>query len=70
MLASATNVNPSYYAWDFNINERGAYVSYNATDNINSNPFVSKVDKNIQSGQAVFVQNANGGAASIQFQEG
>jgi hypothetical protein len=52
---TSNNIAPTYTAWDPMVNVRGAYVSYNGSTNSNS---TSKVDNNIQSGQAFFVQTA------------
>ncbi|WP_018615798.1 T9SS type A sorting domain-containing protein [Segetibacter koreensis] len=68
MWNNATNVTSSYYAWDPNVNTRGGYVVYNAFYDT-ANIATSKVDKNIQPGQAVFVQTIKNGTASIDFSE-
>lgn len=69
MLGSSTNVTPSYYVFDPTLARRGAYVTYNTSNNQSNTP-TSKVNENIQPGQAFFVQTKNGGSASINFKEG
>jgi len=68
MLQNSPNVNPSYYVWDPRLNTRGAYVSYNVVNNQKSN-LASDISKDIQPGQAVFVQTKSDGSASIDFKE-
>lgn len=66
-----SNIYTVYYVWDATLtgtNGRGAYVAYNGTTHLNNNPS-SLVDKNIQMGQAVFVQTIANGAASLNFSE-
>jgi len=69
------NISTTYYAWDPALNERGAYVTYNGYDNITV-PTISKVDQNIQPGQAFFVrtsktnpQSPNQVSPSLLFKE-
>uniref|UniRef100_UPI000688E65A Ig-like domain-containing protein n=1 Tax=Segetibacter koreensis TaxID=398037 RepID=UPI000688E65A len=69
ILANANNVGARYWAWDPRVSRRGQYVVYDALNNSNSLPGVSEVDKNIQSGQAFFVQTISGGSASLSFKE-
>ncbi len=59
---SRTGVGATYYAWDANMtgaNNRGAYVSWNATTGFNNlgNTGTSNVNQYIQPGQAVFVES-------------
>lgn len=68
MWQNSTNVNPSYYVWDPRLNTRGAYVSWNVVSNAKSN-LASDVSKDIQPGQAVFVQTKDSSFASIDFKE-
>ena len=68
MLANSTNIKHIYYAYDPLVARRGSYVIYDADNNSNSIPGKSKVDNNLQSGQAVFVQNTNRSSA-IAFKE-
>lgn len=49
------DISTTYYAWDPNLNERGAYATYNGYYN-QTVPPISKVDQNIQPGQAFFVR--------------
>ncbi len=58
-------LSPYYTVWDPNLNTRGAYATYG---NGVTNPTNSKVDKNIQSEQAFFVQ-AKAANPSITFNE-
>ena len=67
IFANATNISSSYYVWDPTLGERGAYVVYNAVHDSTNNKS-SGVNKNIQSGQAFFVQTT-GGAPSMQILE-
>lgn len=64
---TARDIAYTYYAWDPNINTRGAYVTYNSTYGQNSNA-ASAVDKNIQPGQAFIIQ-ATGANPSLTFME-
>ncbi len=67
MIATANNVKSIYYAYDPMIGRRGSYVLYDAEKHSNSIPG-SDVNENIQSGQAVLVQNT-GSNPSIEFRE-
>ncbi len=49
------DISTTYYAWDPALNERGAYATYNGYYN-QTVPPISKVDQNIQPGQAFFVR--------------
>lgn len=51
------DISTTYYVWDPNLNERGAYATYNGYENVTV-PAASKVDQNIQPGQAFFVRTA------------
>lgn len=66
---SSSNITPSYYAYDPNINQKGAYVSYNSILGYNSTFGVSAVDNNIQSGQGFLIQNTAGTIPSLKFKE-
>lgn len=57
IAAGSSNIKTSYYAWDPHINRRGTYVSYNAATGRNSDA-ASGVTRDIQSGQAFFIQAA------------
>jgi hypothetical protein len=60
IYSQSSNISASYYAFDPNVGVRGAYVSYNAVNRMNQfgNTVTSKVDRNIQPGQAFFVQTS------------
>ncbi|MCW3115247.1 MAG: C-terminal target protein [Segetibacter sp.] len=63
--STKTGLSPYYYAWDPNINTRGAYVAYgNGITSIQT----SQVNQNIQSGQAFFVQTKSANP-SLTFNE-
>ncbi|WP_018615524.1 T9SS type A sorting domain-containing protein [Segetibacter koreensis] len=49
------DVSTTYYTWDPNLNVRGAYATYNGFYNTTV-PTGSKIDQNIQPGQAFFVR--------------
>ncbi len=65
--SKTNNVGSTYYVWDPRLGSRGAYVIYNATQDKNNNA-ESEVDKNIQSGQAFFLQT-KGSSPYIEFLE-
>ena len=67
IFVNATNISSSYYVWDPALGARGAYVVYNAAHDTNNNDS-SAVNKNIQSGQAFFVQTT-GASPSMRIQE-
>lgn len=70
LITTATDISPSMYIFDPTItgsNGRGGYVSYNAILKAN-NILSSLISKDIQSGQALFVQ-ATGPNPSITFNE-
>lgn len=67
MSLTKSGLSNSYYVWDETLNNRGGYVAYNGNSQTNSNS-ISKVDQNIQSGQAFFVQNTST-SPSILFKE-
>jgi len=70
VTGTARNIKPEYTTWDPRLNKRGAYVTYNAVQHKNNTLGVSEVDKNIQPGQAVFVQTiGNNSSPAIAFQE-
>ena len=59
-----SGVSPTYFAWDANMtgaNNRGAYVSWNATTGFSNlgNSGTSFVNQYIQPGQAIFVQSTS-----------
>ena len=62
------NITDYYYIWDPRMGTKGAYVSYGGSG-IGSNNIASAVNQYLQPGQAVFVQTAAAGAASITFGE-
>jgi hypothetical protein len=65
------NVSTTYYVWDPTLSGssgRGAYVAYNGITHTNNNAS-SFVDKNIQMGQAFFVQTSANGTASLDLLE-
>jgi hypothetical protein len=70
VTGTANDIKPEYTAFDPQLSTRGAYVTYNAVTQTTSNLTgeASKVDKNIQSGQAVFVQTS-GSSPLIRFKE-
>lgn len=61
-----TNLEPTYWVWDPSIGNRGAYVNYNITTGTSN--LSSAVTKDIQAGQAIFVQT-NAPSPSIVFTE-
>ena len=67
---SATNISPTYYAYDANVNARGTYVSYNAITGLNQygNFTTSKVDSIIQPG-AAFMIETTGASPLLNFSE-
>ena len=68
ILATAHSIRPVYYTYDPLAARRGLYVLYDADKGSNSLPGVSEVDKNIQPGQAFFVQTT-GNSPSLTFKE-
>jgi hypothetical protein len=62
-----TNITDYYYIWDPRMATKGAYVAYSTATG--SNNIASAVNQYLQPGQAVFVQTAAAGAASIEFGE-
>ncbi len=67
IVSSATNISPTYYVWDPTFRSRGVYISYNLTDGFPSLDS-SRVNNNIQSGQAFFVRSS-GNSPSLKFEE-
>lgn len=63
-----SNLAPSYYVWDPNLNTRGAYVTLNTVTDATSNSG-SPANKFAQPNQAFFIQTASNGPASLQFTE-
>lgn len=63
-----SNLAPSYYVWDPNLNTRGAYVTVNTVTDATSNSG-SPANKFAQPNQAFFIQTASNGPASLQFTE-
>lgn len=49
------DISTTYYTWDPNLNYRGAYATYNGSLNVIA-PTGTKIDRNIQPGQAFFVR--------------
>lgn len=68
LTRSGSNLVPSYYVWDPNLNTRGAYVTINTVTDASSN-VGSPVNKFAQPFQAFFVQTASNAPASIDFME-
>ena len=70
ILAASTNISPTYYAYDANVNVKGAYVSYNAITGFNQfgNFTTSKVDSIIQPG-AAFMIETTGASPVLSFTE-
>lgn len=69
VTGTARDITPTYCTWDPNINTRGGYVYYNAITHTN-NIGISKVNRQIQPGQAFFVQTAGGNPDPLlQFKE-
>ncbi|MEJ7681477.1 MAG: hypothetical protein WKG06_27225 [Segetibacter sp.] len=66
VIKQANDIKPQYTVWDPGLNERGGYVTYIVGEGTHIS--TSDVNKNIQSGQAFFVQT-NGGSPSIKFLE-
>ena len=70
-----THIRKRFYAWDATINELGGYVVIDDIDgfgNFSTSDSSSMVDKNIQSGQAIFVETDTAGTpgtASLTFYE-
>ncbi|MGJ8683217.1 MAG: T9SS type A sorting domain-containing protein [Nonlabens sp.] len=68
LTRSGSNLAPSYYIWDPNLNTNGAYVTINTVTKVSSNSG-SPANQYAQPNQAFFVQTAANGAASINFTE-
>ena len=70
IYGNSTNISPTYYAYDPNVNTKGAYVSYNASIGLNQygNFITSKVDSTIQPGQAFMIETT-GPSPLVKFNE-
>jgi hypothetical protein len=69
VTGSANNIKPEYTVWEPKLSRRGAYVTYNVANHSTGIPN-SSVNKNIQSGQAFFVQTiGNNSSPQLQFKE-
>jgi hypothetical protein len=66
VTGTAYNIKPEYTIWDPNLSRRGAYVTFSAVTGKSID--TSKVDQNIQPGQAFFVQTI-GPDPKLQFEE-
>lgn len=70
-LLAKSDVLPTYWIWDPTIGNRGAYVSW-TTSTGSSLPGSSAMTKDIQPGQAIFIQNTTTGFSgnpSLTFEE-
>jgi hypothetical protein len=65
--ASTSNISSTYFLFDPNVGTTGGYATYNQTTGI-SVPGASAINKFIQPGQAIFIQNT-GTSPSITFKE-
>lgn len=65
---NTTNVNPNFYwAWDPNLNVRGAYTTVFLSLGISTGG--SAANNQLQAGQACFVSTINAGSASLTFDQ-
>ncbi|MEJ7681475.1 MAG: hypothetical protein WKG06_27215 [Segetibacter sp.] len=69
VTGTASNIKPEYTVWEPRLNTRGGYITYNAAQG-STGILTSEVNKNIQPGQAFFVQTiGNNTSPSIEFRE-
>ncbi len=69
VYASSSNILPSCWIFDSNVGTAGAYVTYNQTTGISSNPSASQVNRYIQPGQSFFIKNNNSTSPVVVISE-
>ena len=67
IASTTTNITPTYGVWDPTFGTRGVFITYNSVQGKTSDE-TSKVDHNIQSGQA-FLVRSSGSSPAIEFHE-
>lgn len=65
---NSSNIDPSYWVWDPLMGTNGAYVTYSAVQQINSNGS-SAVNRFIQPGQGFFIRNDSSTSPVLNFAE-